>query len=229
MVKIFADGADIDEMHEMARNKLIRGFTTNPSLCRKAGVRDYLGFARRVVHGFPDYPISLEVFADDYAGMEKQAMQLAELGENVYVKIPVCYTDGTSCKNIITMLSHAGVKINVTAIMCHKQIDEVMDHLSETPAIISIFAGRIADTGRDPTGMILHALKRKLVVSHDILWASPRQVMDIYTADAIGCDIITVTKDILSKMKLEGKNLLDYSRETVQLFYNDAKAAGYHL
>lgn len=229
MVKIYADGADLDEMHQMARNKLIRGFTTNPSLMRKAGVKNYEAFAHRALHSFPDYPISFEVFADDIPHMEVQAREIASWGENVFVKIPVMNTQGISCANLITDLANDGIKLNVTAILCHKQIDEVMDALTETPAIISIFAGRIADTGRDPKGMILHALQRKLVTAHEVLWASPRQVLDVYTADSLGCDVITITKDILGKLKLEGKNLIEYSRETVAMFHNDAKAAGYSI
>lgn len=228
-VKLYADGADIEEMQSMARNKNIRGFTTNPSLMRKAGVRNYEAFAKRALNSFPDYPISFEVFADDLPRMEVQAHEIASWGENIYVKIPVCTTQGYSTAPLIGDLSRAGIKLNITAILCHKQIDEVMDCLTETPAVISIFAGRIADTGRDPSGMILHALKRKLVTAHEVLWASPRQVLDVYTADSLGCDIITITADILKKMKLEGKNLLDYSRETVQMFFDDAREAGYSI
>lgn len=213
----------------MARNKAIRGFTTNPTLMRKAGVKNYEAFAKRALHSFPDYPISFEVFADDMPRMEVQAKEIASWGENIYVKVPVCTTKGESTAPLISDLAKAGIKLNVTAILCHKQIDEVMDSLTETPAIISIFAGRIADTGRDPSSMILHAIKRKADVAHEILWASPRQVLDVYTADALGCDIITITADILKKMKLEGKNLLEYSRETVAMFYSDAKAAGYSI
>lgn len=229
MIRIFGDSADITEMHDMMRSHAIRGWTTNPTVMKKAGVKDYRGFARRALHAFPGMPLSLEVFADDAPEMEDQAKEIASWGDEVYVKIPVCNTKGESSARLIHRLSRDGIKVNVTAILCHAQIDEVMDVLTETPAIISIFAGRIADTGRDPTAMIAHAVKRKLVVGHDVLWASPRQVMDVYTSDALGCDIITVTKDILKKMPLEGKNLLDYSRETVQMFFDDAKTAGYRI
>ena len=229
MIQIFADGADIEEMQAMARNPLVKGFTTNPSLMRKAGVRSYEGFAKRALNSFPDYPISFEVFADDLPMMEVQAKEIASWGSNVFVKIPVCTTKGETTAPLIHDLALAGIKLNITAILCYKQIDEVMDHLTETPAIISIFAGRIADTGRDPAGMILHAMKRKFVISHEVLWASPRQVFDVYKADSLGCDIITVSYDILKKMKLEGKNLIDSSRETVKMFFDDAKAAGYSI
>lgn len=229
MIKIYADGADIDDMHAMARNPAIRGFTTNPSLCRAAGVKNYRAFAVRAIHAFHNYPLSIEVLSDDALEMEDQAREISSWGDNVVVKIPVCNTKGESCARLIHRLSRDGIKVNVTAILCHAQIDEVMDVLTETPAIISIFAGRIADTGRDPTAMIAHAVKRKLVVGHEVLWASPRQVMDVYTADSIGADIITVTKDILKKMALEGKNLLEYSRETVAMFHSDAKQSGYRI
>ncbi len=229
MVTLYADGADLDEMHVMARNKAIRGFTTNPTLMRKAGVRNYRAFAQRVLHSFPEYPISFEVFADEIPHMEAQAREIDTWGDNVFVKIPVVNTQGLSTVRLITDLAAAGIKVNVTAVMCYKQIDEVMGALLETPAIVSIFAGRIADTGRSPIGIMEHAVKRKLNVAHQILWASPRQVLDVYTADSIGCDIITITKDILQKMKLEGKNLIEYSRETAEMFFNDAKAAGYSI
>ena len=229
MVKIFADGADINEMHKAARNPMVKGFTTNPTLCRKAGVRDYRAFAERVIHAFPNYPISFEVFSDDFTEMESQAWNIASWGENVYVKIPVCNTKGLSSGPLIRRLSEASIKVNATAILCYKQVDEVLDALSDYPAIVSIFAGRIADTGRNPVGVINHALKQRKFAAHEILWASPRQALDVYTADSLGCDIITCTNDIIAKLALEGKNLTEYSRETVQMFYDDAKAAGYSI
>ena len=227
MIKIFGDSADLEEMHSMS--KKVQGWTTNPTLMRKAGVRNYRAFAQRVLHSFPEYPISFEVFADELPHMEAQAREIDTWGENVYVKIPVVNTKGFSTARLITDLASAGIKVNVTAVMCYKQIDEVMGALLEAPAIVSIFAGRIADTGRSPIGIVEHAVKRKVNVAHQILWASPRQVLDVYTADSIGCDIITITKDILQKMKLEGKNLIEYSRETAEMFYNDARAAGYSI
>lgn len=229
MVKIFADGADINEMHKAAKNPLVKGFTTNPTLCRKAGVKDYRSFAERAINSFPTYPISFEVFSDDFKEMESQAWKIAGWGDNVYVKIPVCNTQGISSGPLIRRLSEAGIKVNATAILCYKQVDEVLSSLSDCPAVVSIFAGRIADTGRNPVGVINHALSKRLTVLHEILWASPRQVFDYYTADSLGCSIITMTPDLIAKLPLEGKNLEEYSRETVQLFHDDAKAAGFKL
>ena len=229
MVKIYADGADIAEMQEAARNPLVKGFTTNPTLMKKAGIRDYRAFAYRAIAAFPNYPISFEVFSDDFNEMESQAREIASWAENIYVKIPVCNTKGGSSAPIIRRLSESGVKVNVTAILCYAQVDEVLAALGDTPAVVSIFAGRIADTGRNPIGIINHALKAKRLTYHEILWASPRQALDVYTADSLGCDIITCTPDIIKKMPLEGKNLLEYSVDTVRMFYNDAQAAGYRL
>ena len=229
VIKVNADGADIEQMHAAARNPAIKGFTTNPTLFRKAGVKDYQAFAERAIAAFPNYPISFEVFSDDFTEMESQAWRIAGWGENVYVKIPICNTQGASSAPLIRRLSEAGIKINATAILCYAQIDDVFEALGATPAVVSIFAGRIADTGRNPASFILHALKRRRLTTHEILWASPRQVLDVYTADSLGCDIITCTPEIIAKLAMEGKNLLEYSRETVQLFYDDAKAAGYRL
>ena len=229
MVKVFSDGADINAMHVAARNPVVRGFTTNPSLLRKAGVKDYRAFAYRAISAFPDYPLSLEVFSDDFNEMEKQAHEIASWGENVYVKIPVCNTAGASASPLIARLAAAGIKVNVTAILCYSQVDEAMESLNNVPAIISVFAGRIADTGRNPAGIINHALKKKILSFHEILWASPRQVFDVYTADSLGCDIITLSPDLIGKLPLEGKNLTEYSRETVKMFFDDALAAGYKL
>ncbi len=229
MIKIFADGANIEEMHEAARNKLVRGFTTNPALMRKAGIRDYRAFSYRVIAAFPDYPISLEVFADDFAEMESQARQIASWGDNVFVKIPITNTQGRSTGPLVSRLGADGIKINVTAVFSHAQIDAVFEALALAPAIVSVFAGRIADTGRNPAPIINHALNRKKFSCHEILWASPRQVLDVYLADSIGCNIITCTAEIIRKLPLEGKNLEEYSRETVKLFHDDAKAAGYSI
>ena len=228
-IKIYADGADIDAMHAVAKNKKVRGFTTNPSLMRKAGVKDFRAFAGRALAAFPDYPISFEVFADDFNEMEKQAHEIASWGENVYVKIPVCNTKGASAGALIGRLAQARIKVNVTAILCVSQVDDVLNSLGDSPAVVSIFAGRIADTGRNPSGVIHHAVSRRRSPLHEILWASPRQVMDVYTADVLGCDIITCTPELIAKLPLEGKNLLEYSRETVEMFYTDAKAANYKL
>lgn len=228
-IKVFADGADIAEMQAAARNPRVRGFTTNPTLMRKAGIKDYRAFAHRAINSFPDYPISFEVFADDFAKMETQAWEIAAWGDNVFVKIPITNTLGNSSIPLITRLCRDGIKINVTAILCYSQVDETIEALGTAPAIVSIFAGRIADTGRNPVGIINHALSKKRLTLHEILWASPRQVLDVYTADSLGCDIITLSPDLIKKLPLEGKNLREYSRETVTLFHDDAKAAGYSI
>ena len=229
VIKVYSDGADIEEMHLAAKNPVVKGFTSNPTLMRKAGVTNYTSFAHRAITAFPNYPISLEVFADDFDEMESQARKISSWGENVYVKIPITNTQGGSCCPLISRLSANGIKVNVTAILCYSQVDAVFDALGNTPAIVSVFAGRIADTGRNPTGIINHALKKKIYTFHEVLWASPRQVFDVYTADSLGCDIITCTPDLIKKLSLEGKNLSEYSLETVAMFYNDAKAAGYKL
>lgn len=228
-IKIFADGADIQEMQKMSLIPQVRGWTTNPSLMHKAGVTNYKLFAHKVIHAFPQYPLSLEVFADDFDEMEKQAHEIASWGFNIFVKIPVCNTKGVSAAPLIGRLTAAGVKVNVTAVMCAAQVDDVCDTLGLPPAIISIFAGRIADTGRNPAGAISHALRVRKRPHHEILWASPRQVLDVYTAEALGCDVITCSPEIIKKLPLEGKNLKEYSRLTVKMFYDDAKAAGYSL
>ena len=229
MIKIFADGADMEQMVEAARNPLVRGFTTNPTLMRKAGVKDYKAFAERALNAFPDYPISLEVFADEFNEMEKQAHQIAAWGDNVFVKIPVCNTKGVPSFPLVRRLGEAGIKVNVTAILTYAQIDGVFDALGSTPAVVSIFAGRIADTGRNPAGFINHALKKRQFTIHEVLWASPRQVLDVYTADSLGCQIITCTPDLIKKLSLEGKNLQEYSVETVKMFHDDALAARYMI
>lgn len=227
MVKIFLDSADIQEMREHTRS--VQGFTCNPSIMRKAGVKDYEAFAMRAVRAFPDKPLSFEVIADDFTEMERQARKIASWGKNVYVKIPVTNTHGESACDLIKKLSRDEVKVNVTAVFNEAQIKNVVASLNEwTPSIISVFAGRIADTGRDPTRIVKSAIEKKNV-NAQVLWASPRQVFDVYTADACGCDIITITKDILAKLPLEGKNLTAYSLDTVKMFYDDARAAGYSL
>lgn len=207
----------------------VQGFTSNPSIMRKAGVKDYEVFGRYAVKSFPDKPISLEVIADDFSEMERQARKIASWGKNVYVKIPVTNTHGESACDLIRKLARDEIKVNVTAVFHEAQITNVVHALSEwTPSIISIFAGRIADTGRDPTKIIKNAIKKKNA-NTQVLWASPRQVFDVYTADSCGCDIITITKDILAKLPLEGKNLNAYSLDTVRMFFDDARAAGYSL
>ena len=234
-IKLYADGADLDDMRRMSANPRISGFTTNPTLMRKAGVREYLPWALEVCAAFPAYPISFEVIADDFAEMERQARILSDLGPNVYVKIPVTDTKGTFSGPLIKRLSKDGIKVNVTAVMTWEQIQPLVQLLDHAPAIISVFAGRMADTG-DST--VEHTMRHAVdaLKSHhhhrtniEILWASPRQVLDVYIAERAGVHIITITKDILAKLPLLGKDLEEYSRETVQLFYDDAKAAGYSL
>lgn len=228
-IKIFADGADIKAMREAARNPLIKGFTTNPTLMRAAGVSDYKAFAQEALAVVPDRPISFEVFADDFPTMEDQAHEINSWGRNVYVKIPVTNTNGDFSGPLIATLSRAGVKLNVTAVMSLDQVSRVGEALSETaPAVVSVFAGRIADTGRDPVPHMRQALK--LLRSRpkaELLWASPRELLNIFQANEIGCHIITVTNDHLKKLTLVGKDVTEYSRDTVTMFYRDAIAAKY--
>lgn len=230
-VKIFADGADKAGMLEMYQKPYIRGFTTNPTLMRKAGITDYRAFAKEMVREIPDRSISFEVFSDEFDEMQRQAMEIAGWGENVYVKIPVTNTRKEVAYPLIHKLSHAGVKLNITAIMTLDQVKNVVQHLSSNaPAYVSVFAGRIADTGRDPLPIMkesLNLLKSK--PKAELIWASPRQLLNIFEADTIGCHIITVTNSILSKLDQIGYDLNDYSLDTVKMFYNDALLAGFKL
>lgn len=230
-IKIFADGADIKAMREAAANPLIKGFTTNPTLMRAASVSDYKAFALDVLKMIADRPISFEVFADDFPSMGDQAREIASWGSNVYVKIPVSNTKGEFAGPLITSLAQAGVKLNVTAIMTLDQVSRVGAALAEkVPAVVSVFAGRIADTGRDPVPHMAEALRLlRNRPKAELLWASPREVLNIFQADEIGCHIITVTNDHLKKLALVAKNLDDYSRETVVMFYKDALSAGYTI
>jgi transaldolase len=230
-VKLFADGADLAGMKEMYANPLIRGFTTNPTLMRKAGIQDYSAFAKQVIALIPDRPISFEVFADDFDVMEQQALQIASWGKNINVKIPVTNTKKKFSGPLIKRLSQAGVSLNITAVMTLEQVEEVVDCLTpDTPAIISVFAGRIADTGVDPLPMMSKALEiMKVKPNSELIWASPRELLNIFQANAIGCHIITATNDILKKLSLLGKNLEDYSLETVEMFHRDALAAKYDI
>ena len=230
-VKIFADGADYEGIVKMAKNPLIKGFTTNPTLMRKARVNDYEAFARKVLAAIPDRPVSFEVFADDFASMAEQARAIAAWGPNVNVKIPVTNTKGQSSGELLRALSSEGVVLNVTAIFTLEQVRAVADALNPaTPAIVSVFAGRIADTGMDP---IPHMLACKQILGSrpkaELLWASTRELLNIFHAEESGCDIITVPNEFLGKLDLVGKDLADYSRETVQLFYRDAAAAAYQI
>lgn len=230
-VKIFSDGADFDGIMKMYANPLIKGFTTNPTLMRKAGLTDYEAFGRKLLAAIPDRPVSLEVFADDFDEMERQAMAIASWGKNVNVKIPVTNTRREFAGPLIKKLSAAGVAVNVTAIFTLDQVRRVTDCLHPgTPGIVSVFAGRVADTGIDPVPLMAEAVRiLKAKPKAELIWASPRELLNVFQADAIGCHIITVTNDIIAKLALVGKNQDDYSLETVQMFYRDASAAGYTI
>jgi transaldolase len=228
-VKLFADGADKAAMLELYQQRHIQGFTTNPTLMRKAGITNYKTFAREVLAAIPDRPISFEVFADEFDDMERQAREIASWGENVYVKIPVTNTRKESAVPLVCRLTHAGVKVNVTALLSLAQVCDVAAALaSGAPSCISVFAGRIADTGRDPVPLMTAAMEIvRMHSSIELIWASPRELLNVFQADAIGCHIITATGDILKKLSLVGKDLDQYSLETVQMFYDDAHKSGY--
>jgi len=230
-VKLFADGADRAGMLEMYEKPYIRGFTTNPTLMKKAGISDYERFAHEILQEIRDRPISFEIFADDFDEMERQALKIRTWGENVYVKIPVSNTRQEMSYGLIERLSGAGVHLNITAILTLEQVRAVATAVQNGPAsVVSVFAGRIADTGLDPVPVMSEALEILGVAPQaELLWASPREVLNIYQADTIGCHIITATNDILRKLSLSGKDLAEYSLETVQMFYDDADRAGYTL
>ena len=230
-VKIFADGADFDAILALAKKPWIKGFTTNPTLMRKAGVTDYEAYARKLVAAVPDRPISFEVFADDFNGMIAQGRVIAALGKNVNVKIPVTTTSGAFTGPVIRALAEAGVVLNVTALFTAEQAQNVAECLlPNVPAIVSVFAGRIADTGRAPIPVMQACLaKLKDRPKAELLWASPRELLNIFEADAIGCHIITVSHDVLGKIGLVGKDLNEYSLETVKMFYNDATASKFQI
>ena len=229
--KIYADGAELDGMVAMYRQPHIKGFTTNPTLMRKAGIADYAGFARQVLAAIPDRPISFEVFSDEFADMERQAREIATWGPHVYVKIPVTNTRREPAYELVRRLSHAGVKVNVTAIMTLEQVSAVTDALAGgAPSNISVFAGRVADTGRDPVPHMRAALDiMAKAPSAELIWASPRELLNVFQAHDLGCHIITVTNDILKKLSLVGKDLGDYSLDTVKMFHDDASAAGFSI
>ncbi len=230
-IKIFADGAAIDTMLELASDPLIQGFTTNPSLMRKAGVKHYRMFAQSLIKKIPNKPISFEIFADDLDEMEAQAREIATWGKNVYVKIPVTNSKGASTQQIISKLSGDGIKLNVTAIFTVEQFAEVVGALSvNTPAVLSVFAGRVADTGIDPEPLLQQCVEQmKLKPKAELLWASVREPFNIIQAERVGCDIITVPYDMLKKIAMFGKSLVEFSLETVENFYQDAIAAGYEI
>jgi transaldolase len=230
-VKLFADGADLAGMKAMYANPAIKGFTTNPTLMRKAGVADYKAFALEVLKAIPDRPVSFEVFADELDAMEAQGREIATWGANVNVKIPVTNTRRVFCGPVIKRLSADGIQVNVTAVFTPEQVKAVADNLAPgTPAIVSVFAGRIADTGRDPIPVMKEC--RRILAARpkaELLWASPREVLNVVHAEEAGCHIITATNDILAKLGLFGKDLADYSLETVQMFHRDAVQAGYGI
>lgn len=230
-IKIFADGADLGGIRALHGNPLIKGFTTNPTLMRKAGITDYESFGRAVLSAVPDRPVSLEVFADEFGEMIDQGRTIASWGRNANVKIPVSDTKGHFTGPVIESLAKARVTLNITAILSVDQVKRVASCLDpDVPAIVSVFAGRVADTGRDPVPLMVEC--REALRRHpkaELLWASPRELLNIFQADAIGCHIITVTNDLLAKLALVGKDLDEYSLETVKMFYRDASAAGYSI
>jgi transaldolase len=230
-IKLFADGANVQEMYQLYVDSIVQGFTTNPTLMRKAGVMDYEIFARKVLELIPDMPISFEVFSDDLENMEREARLISSWGENIYVKIPVMNTHGESTLLLVKKLSDEGIKLNVTAIMTFEQVLVTVQALNtETPSIISVFAGRIADTGIDPTLIMrMCSVVVKQNKNTELLWASSREVLNIMQAYGCECDIITVTPDIIKKLPMLGKDLMQLSLETVQMFYNDAQSAGYKI
>jgi len=230
-VKIFADGADKNGMIDMYNKSFIKGLTTNPTLMKKAGITDYEWFAKDVLSIIRDKPLSLEVFSDDLEEMKRQALKITAWGDNVYVKIPVTNTKKESTCRIISELSNQGVKLNITAIMTLGQVKAVVDSLNPSvSSFVSVFAGRIADTGIDPLPLMAEAVQiTKAKPLAEVIWSSPRELLNIFHADSIGCQIITVTNDILKKLSFVGYDLDEYSLDTVKMFYNDASTAGYSL
>jgi transaldolase len=230
-VKIFADGADLDGILELYRNPLISGFTTNPTLMRKSGISDYERFSRQVLTHITDRPISFEVFSDEFDEMERQARKIASWGPNVYVKIPVTNTRNESSAELVRCLASEGIQLNVTALMTLEQVSVVSKALeSHAPSYISVFAGRIADTGREPAPLMKKAVEiMSPYRTQELIWASPRELLNIFHADEVGCHIITVTHDLLKKLSMVGKDLDEFSLDTVKMFYSDAQKAGFRL
>jgi transaldolase len=230
-VKIFADGADKSGMLEMYSKPYIKGLTTNPTLMRKAGVSNYSAFCKDILTFIKDKPLSFEVFSDNFEEMELQAMNIASWGDNVYVKIPVTNTKSETCYSLVKKLTQRNVKVNVTALMTLEQVRNVVNCLNpEVPSYVSVFAGRIADTGRDPVPLMAAAVELlKVSPKGELIWASPRELLNIFQADTIGCQVITVTNDILKKLSLLGYDLDEYSLDTVKMFYADALAAEYKI
>ena len=230
-VKIFADGADKSAMIEMHAKSYIKGLTTNPTLMKKAGITDYRAFCKDILLHIKDKPLSFEVFSDDFDEMERQATEIASWGDNVYVKIPVMNTARQTSYQLIKRLTSEGIKVNVTALMTLAQVRDVVAVLEPTvPSYVSVFAGRVADTGVDPVPLMSAAVELlKIAPAAELIWASPRELLNILQADNIGCHVITVTSDILNKLKLIGYDLDDYSLDTVKMFFNDAVSAGFKL
>ena len=230
-IKIFSDGADKKDMLEMNSKTFIKGLTTNPTLMKKAGIKDYETFAKDILSTIKEKPISFEVFSDDFDDMERQAMKITSWAENIYVKIPITNTKRESSKELIKRLAEKKVKLNITAIFTLDQVKTVLSVLNEdVPSIISVFAGRVADTGGDPVLLMKECLKAtKTNLKSELLWASPRELLNIIQADEIGCHIITVTKDIIKKLQLINYSLEDYSLDTVKMFYKDAVDAGFKI
>lgn len=230
-VKLFADGAEKAGMIEMYKNPMISGFTTNPTLMSKVGITDYKAFALDILSNIKDRPISFEVFSDEFSEMERQAIEIASWGNNVNVKIPITNTKARSCVPLVDKLAKAGVKLNVTAIMTIEQVKSVLPSLSMGPGgYVSVFAGRIADAGIDPLPIMAEVVTLLNQYPHiELIWASPRELFNIIQADSIGCHIITATNDILKKLPTIGKDLTEFSLDTVKMFYNDAMAAGFTL
>lgn len=230
-LKLFADGADLEQILRLAQEPHIDGFTTNPTIMRQAGVEDYEGFCRKVLDHVTDLPVSLEVLADTTHDMARQAALLASWGSNVYVKIPVTYGDGSTTEALVRHLTAEGIQLNVTALMALPQVERMVGALAGAPSgIVSVFAGRIADTGRDPVPLMAAALELlRAEPGLELLWASPREVLNVRQAADVGCHIITVTTDLLAKLRLFGKDLEEFSLETVRMFLGDVAAAGYLL
>jgi len=230
-VKIFADGADKAGMLEMYEKPFVKGLTTNPTLMKKAGITDYRAFCKEILTSIKDKPLSFEVFSDDFSEMERQSMEIASWGENVYVKIPITNTKQEPCYELVKRLVANKVKVNVTALMSLEQVRNVVASLEpHIPSYVSVFAGRIADTGYDPLPMMEKAVDLlKAAPAAELIWASPRELLNIFQADDIGCHVITVTNDILKKLALVGYDLDEYSLDTVKMFYKDAVDAGFKL
>lgn len=230
-VKIYADGADKSEMIKMYQNPLVKGLTTNPSLMKRAGISNYELFCKDILSIVKNKSLSVEVFSDDFAEMERQALKIASWSDNVFVKIPITNTKREACYELVNKLVSKCIKVNVTALMTIGQVSEIINVLNpEVPSYVSVFAGRIADTGRDPIPIMRDAvIKLGILPQTELIWASPRELINIFQADSVGCQIITVSTDILNKLHLIGYDLNEYSLDTVKMFYRDAKLAGYNI